>query len=105
MVQKKRMPARPRHLRREGFVTLTDQRKMLIMDLLRRNVAPMTKLEICAALGWPESILVKNNSNIQVTPLNLLIDEGLIGVIPGGRYRRYYADPDISKMIPLPPNR
>lgn len=90
--------ARPRHLRPFDFTTISDERKTLVMDLLRKSLNPLTRMEITAALGWPENILSKN-VNKSIDPLMLLIEEGKIGRVREGRICRYYADPDISKLI------
>lgn len=71
---------------------------MLILDVLRKSVIPLTRRELTAALGWPENIL-SNNVNKSIDPVMLLMEEGKVGRTQKGREVRYYADPDVSEMI------
>lgn len=58
----------------------------------------MTRQEIEMALGWPDNSLFYNK-NKSMDPIMHLMEEGKVGVLREGAVRRYYADPDVAKMI------
>lgn len=88
----------PRRLR--GYISVIDERKMLILDVLRKSVSELTRQEITAALNWPDNILNYHlTKGRAIDPLLLLIEEGKVEKTRYGSIVRYKADPDISKML------
>lgn len=94
----KRIGPQPRRLR--DYISVIDERKTLILDVLRKSVIALTRQEITAALNWPDKILNYHlTKGRAIDPLLLLIEEGKVEKTRYGNIVRYKADPDISKML------